>query len=85
MAQTAATLGSSLTNANNEFKESAKTMAETTKEMSDGVTNYSIKVAELHQRLDEQLAKAIGSLNSTISELVDGLDDFLEAINKRRS
>jgi hypothetical protein len=84
VAQTAVTLGSSLTNANNEFKESAKTMAETTKEMSDGVTNYSTKVAELHERLDDELGKAIGSLNSTISELVDGLDDFLEAINNRR-
>jgi flagellar hook-associated protein FlgK len=59
-------------------------MAETTKEMSDGVTNYSTKVAELHERLDDELGKAIGSLNSTISELVDGLDDFLEAINNRR-
>lgn len=84
VAQAASTLGSSLTNANNEFKTSAKTMADTAKEMSDGVTNYSTKVSELHERLDQHLGKAIGSLNSTISELVDGLDDFLEAVNQRR-
>jgi methyl-accepting chemotaxis protein len=85
VSETASTLGSSLTSANNEFKNSATAMADTTKQMTAGVQNYSQQVADLHSRLDENLAKAIGSLNSTISELVDGLDDFLEEINKRRT
>jgi methyl-accepting chemotaxis protein len=84
VSETASTLGTSLVSANNEFKNSAKAIADTTKEMTAGVQNYSQQVADLHSRLDENLAKAIGSLNSTISELVDGLDDFLEDINKRR-
>jgi ABC-type transporter Mla subunit MlaD len=83
--KTASDLGTSLTNANTEFKGSAQAMADTTKEMTAGVQNYSQQVAELHSRLDENLAKAIGSLNSTISELIDGLDDFLEEVNKRRT
>jgi methyl-accepting chemotaxis protein len=83
IAGAAETLGTSLASANNEFRNSAKTIADTTRDMTAGVQNYSQQVSELHGRLDEHLAKAIGSLNSTISELVDGLDDFLEEIGKR--
>lgn len=78
-------LGTSLVTANQEFRKSAETMSQTTKEMTAGVENYSEQLAGLHGDLDESLAKAIGSLNSTISELVDGLDDFLEDVSKARS
>ncbi len=78
----AQSLGSSLITANQEFRTSAQTMADTTKEINSGIENYSQKLGELHINLDESLAKAIGSLNSTISELVDGLDDFLEEVRK---
>jgi len=78
-------LGASLVTANQEFRKSAETMSQTTKDMTAGVENYSEQLAELHGNLDQSLAKAIGSLNSTISELVDGLDDFLEEIGKGRS
>ena len=78
-------LGASLVTANQEFRKSAETISQTTKDMTAGVENYSEQLAELHGNLDQSLAKAIGSLNSTISELVDGLDDFLEEIGKGRS
>lgn len=78
-------LGTSLVTTNEEFRKSAETMSQTTKEMTAGVENYSEQLAELHGNLDQSLAKAIGSLNSTISELVDGLDDFLEDVSKARS
>jgi microcin C transport system permease protein len=58
-------------------------MAQTTSEMASGVENYSKRVAELHSKLDEDMAKAIGSLNGAVAELVDGLDDFLEEIGKQ--
>lgn len=77
-------LSGTLTAANQEFRNSAQTMSETTKEMSIGVKNYSEQVAVLHTKLDENLANAIGSLNSTVSELVDGLEDFLEEMRKGR-
>ncbi len=78
------TLSGALTTANQEFRNSAQTMAETTKEMTTGVKNYSEQLVSLHSNLDENLAKAIGSLNSTVSELIDGLEDFLEELNKGR-
>ena len=78
-------LGTSLVTANQEFRKSAETMSQTTKDMTAGVENYSEQLAELHGNLDQSLAKAIGSLNGTISELVDGLDDFLEELRKGRS
>lgn len=80
----ASTLNSSLTTANQEFRENAQTMAQTTSEMASGVENYSKRVAELHSKLDEDMAKAIGSLNGAVAELVEGLDDFLEEIGKAR-
>jgi hypothetical protein len=82
VSEAAQTLGSSLITANQEFRTSAQTMANTTQEINSGIENYSQKLGELHVSLDESLAKAIGSLNSTISELVDGLDDFLEEVRK---
>lgn len=80
----AQSLGQSLTSANNEFKNSAQTLSATTQSITAGVEHYSQQVSQLHRNMDENLAKAIGSLNSTISELVDGLDDFLEEVGKVR-
>ena len=82
VSEAAQTLGTSLITANQEFRASAQTMSETTKDINSGIENYSQKLGELHVNLDESLAKAVGSLNSTISELVDGLDDFLEEVRK---
>ncbi len=85
ISESAKTMEGALTSANQEFRASAEKMTSTTKEMTTGVENYSQKVAELHSSLDESLAKAIGSLNSTVSELVDGLEEFLEELQRERA
>lgn len=85
VSNTANTLGVALTSANQEFRTSAQAMTDTTKEMTAGVEAYSQQLVTLHANLDENLAKAIGSLNSTVSELIDGLDDFLEEVRKGRN
>lgn len=85
VSNTANTLGVALTSANQEFRTSAQAMTNTTKEMTAGVEAYSQQLVTLHANLDENLAKAIGSLNSTVSELIDGLDDFLEEVRKGRN
>ena len=84
VAQTASTLGSSITAVNEEFRNTAKTMAATTAEMTAGVKDYSQQVHNLHSSLDTNLANAIGALNGTVSELVDGLEEVIEEFNKRR-
>jgi uncharacterized protein YukE len=84
VAETAGTLATSITTVNTEFRTSAKAMADTTKEMTAGVKEYSQQVHNLHSSLDSNLANAIGALNGTVSELVDGLEEFIEELNKRR-
>ena len=84
VAETAGTLATSITTVNTEFRTSSKAMADTTKEMTAGVKEYSQQVHNLHSSLDSNLANAIGALNGTVSELVDGLEEFIEELNKRR-
>ena len=84
LAQTANSLGTSIEGANKEFRTSAETMTRTTQEITAGVKDYSQQIHNLHATLDSNLANAIGSLNGTVSELVDGLEEFIEELNKRR-
>jgi uncharacterized phage infection (PIP) family protein YhgE len=72
----------SLTVANKEFRQSAEMMKEATNEIGTGIQTYTKGVSELHIKLDQNLAKAIGSLNGAITELTDGLEDFLEEFRK---
>jgi len=51
--------------------------------ISEGVVQYTQQVAKLHQAMDAEMAKAVGklagavqSLDDTIGELNDSLDDF---------
>ena len=85
ISESALTLSGAVTSANKEFQTSAQTMADTTVVMTAGVENYSQKLADLHNSLDQNLSKAIGQLNSATQELNDNLEDFLEQISKVRS
>jgi len=51
--------------------------------ITEGVTGYTQQVAQLHQAMDAEMAKAVGSLGGAIQhleevvdELTDGLDEF---------
>jgi methyl-accepting chemotaxis protein len=78
----ASSMEGSLTVANKEFRQSAEMMKEATNEIGTGIQTYTKGVSELHIKLDQNLAKAIGSLNGAITELTDGLEDFLEEFRK---
>lgn len=80
----ASSLGSALTSANTQFRATAETMKDTTSEMASGVENYSTLIAKLHTELDNNLAIAIQKLSGTTTELVDGLEDFLEEFRDNR-
>jgi hypothetical protein len=85
ISDSALTLGAAVTTVNKEFQLSAQTMADTTVKMTAGVENYSQKLSALHNSLDQNLSKAIGSLNSATQELNDNLEDFLEQLGKVRN
>ncbi len=80
--EAASSMEGSLTLANQEFRQSAELMKEATNEIGAGIQTYTEGVSKLHIKLDQNLAKALGSLNSTITELTDGLEDFLEEFRK---
>jgi predicted HAD superfamily Cof-like phosphohydrolase len=51
--------------------------------ISEGVVQYTQQVAQLHQAMDAEMAKAVGklggaiqNLDDTIGELNDSLDEF---------
>ena len=63
----------------NGMEATARTLGEVVQEITQGITAYSEQVGNLHGSMDEQMAKAIGSLDSVISQLssqVDSLRDL---------
>jgi hypothetical protein len=60
------------------LSEAADTIRNAVKEVNAGIGTYTDKVAALHVELDSNLADAIDSLDGTVSELVDGLEEFTE-------
>jgi hypothetical protein len=55
----------------------------TVAEITSGVSEYSKMVADLHRRMDEQLAKAVGSLDKNIVELQEGVEELGEVLSSR--
>lgn len=52
--------------------------------LTNGISDYSDKVAHLHSTLDEKLAQAVSSINSTIVTLEETMDDFVESLPKSK-
>jgi hypothetical protein len=60
------------------LSEAATALTRTLNEVNDGVDGYTARVKDLHTELDDELSKAISGLNGTVTNLCDGLEDFLE-------
>ncbi len=48
--------------------------------INTGVSQYSEQVAKLHSEMDEQLAKAIGGLGKTTTDLAETLEELTESL-----
>lgn len=58
-------------------------LASTVATITGGVAEYSRNVADLHGKMDVNLAKAVSSLDSGIKSLSDAIDDLEEALSPR--
>lgn len=65
-----------------DFEGTRTSVNETINLLTNGVSDYSNKIAGLHATLDEKLAQAISSINSTIVTLEETMDDFIESLPK---
>jgi len=67
-----------------DFETTRESVDETVTLLTNGLTDYSDKVANLHSKLDEKLAQAVSSINSTIVTLEETMDDFIESLPKAK-
>uniref|UniRef100_UPI004047E998 hypothetical protein n=1 Tax=Polynucleobacter sp. TaxID=2029855 RepID=UPI004047E998 len=68
-----------------DFENTKNAIDQTVNGLTSGVSDYSNKVAQLHLKLDEKLAQAISSINSSIVTLEQTLDDFAESLPKSQN
>jgi predicted nucleic acid-binding Zn-ribbon protein len=67
-----------------DFEDTRTAVEETVSRLTSGVSDYSDKVAHLHSTLDQKLAQAVSSINSTIVTLEETMDDFVESLPKNK-
>jgi hypothetical protein len=67
-----------------DFETTRESVDNTVIQLTSGLADYSDKVANLHSTLDEKLAQAVSSINSTIVTLEETMDDFIESLPKAK-
>jgi len=73
-----------LSSLRSDFENTRKAIDETVGLLTNGVSEYSDRVAHLHSTLDQKLAQAVSSINSTIVTLEETMDDFVESLPKNK-
>jgi uncharacterized phage infection (PIP) family protein YhgE len=73
-----------LSSLRSDFEATRVSVDETVNSLTNGLTDYSEKVAQLHLVLDEKLTQAVSSINSTIVTLEETMDDFVESLPKAK-
>lgn len=61
----------------------SKTLQETVTQITAGVSEYSSQVAELHRRMDNELARAVGGLHKGVEELEGAIEELGETLATR--
>ena len=83
--QAAAQTLSSMQHTRNAMDSIANKLSTTVSEFIEGAEVYSTQVADLHRSMDSQLARAVGSFDSGVSELTEAFDGFtgkLQSVRK---
>lgn len=52
--------------------------------MNNGLSTYASKLRDLHQSMDQELAKAISQLEFTVSDMTESLDDIVIKLDKAK-
>ncbi len=61
----------------------SQTLGTTVAQITEGITEYSNMVAELHRKMDEQMAKAVGSLDKGVVGLEEAVEELGEMLSDR--
>lgn len=67
------------------MESTAQSLSDTVSSITEGIGVYSAQVAQLHRSMDEQMAKAVGSLNNGVVELKNCIDDLIDAMPQAES
>ena len=62
------------------IEATATTLTRTVASITEGVTTYTDQVADLHRKMDAQLAKAVGSFDKGVNELSESVEELTEAM-----
>lgn len=81
--QTVHTTATTMNQTRDSMTATSKTLGTTVAEITAGVSEYSKMVAELHRRMDEELAKAVGSLDKGVIGLEEAVEELGEVISTR--
>ncbi|MBK5913749.1 hypothetical protein CCR84_05290 [Rhodocyclus purpureus] len=81
--QTVQLTASMMSEAKESMASTSKTLGATVAEITVGVSEYSLMVAELHRKMDDQLAKAVGSLDKGIVGLEEAVEEVGEVLDAR--
>lgn len=85
LAQTGESTQTMVSEAKNAMDSTARSLAATVDKITEGVTEYSEQVANLHRSMDSQMAKAIGSLDKGIAELQEVVEELSETMSSSTS
>jgi len=62
------------------IEATAATLTRTVASITEGVTTYTDQVADLHRKMDAQMAKAVGSFDKGVNELAESVEELSEAM-----
>jgi len=75
-----AATGASMNQVRESMRQTAAVLEQTVGEIQGGVSDYSRTVADLHQKMDGYLARAIGNLGNKITSLEEVLEELSEVV-----
>jgi len=62
------------------IESTAAALSKTVSAITEGVSSYTDQVAALHRKMDENLAKAVGSLDKVVTDLTDSVEELVEKL-----
>lgn len=82
--QTVIATATSMDQTRSAMDDTSKTLNDTVAGITTGVNDYSRTLGDLHRTLDAALAGAVGSLNNSISNLEEVLEEFVDSLAAAR-
>ena len=66
------------------MESTASTLSKTVASITEGVTVYTLQIAELHRKMDGELARAVGSFDKGVSELSESVEELAEVMQSKK-